>query len=118
MRDGDELAAEIERIARLIEELGRSIEGCQQAIILSRAAIACGIATLVIVVGVARSYNTAPVIFSALIAVIAGCVWLGASGATRAELEACRADTEREQAAVFDRVAQHNGWDLPAGTLH
>ena len=103
-------AEEIDAVERLIEEFGVRIELCRQAMILSRGAIACGVAVIAIVMSFAPAYNTGSVILSALTAVIGGLVWLGANASSQAEFKSRRVEAEQRQAALFEEVAARNGW--------
>lgn len=114
-----DFTSRIDATEALLEDLHSEIQTCQQAMILSRAAIGLGVATFVIVFTVAPAYSTAPIILAAFTAIIGGLVWLGANKSTKDELDAKRAALEKQKADLFDRVATRNGWPTgPYQTIH
>jgi hypothetical protein len=114
-----DFSAEFDRIDAALEDLQAKIESCQQAIILARAAIFMGLATLGAVFTIAPAYGTATVIFAAITAILAGTVWLGASKSTKDELQSQRAAAEARKNELFDVIANQNGWDRDVpGTYH
>jgi hypothetical protein len=114
-----EFTSRLDATEALLEEIYGEIRTCRQAMILSRAAIGLGFATVAIVVTIAPADSTAPVILSAFTAIIGGLVWLGANKSTGDELEAKRTALEAEKADLFDRIAARNGWATSAlRTIH
>ena len=114
-----DFSAEFDRIDDALEDLQAKIESCRQAIILARAAIVMGTVTLGAVLTVASAYATPTVIFSAITAIIAGTVWLGANKSTKDELESEHAAAEARKSELFDLIANKNGWEQDApGTFH
>lgn len=107
-----------DELEREIDDLRDRLDHCRQAIILSRAAIWLGVATLVIVFVAASGYRTAPVVFGALTAIIGGIVWAGATGSSRNELESQLAEATTRQSALFDDIAARNGWRDLTPTIH
>ncbi len=105
-----ETDAQLDEVERRIENLRDALEGCRQAILLSRAAAWLGIVALAFVFTVAGSYRTAPVVFGALTAIIGGTVWSGASRSSRDEAGTSLAAAEARKAALIDEVAARNGW--------
>ena len=113
-----ETDAQLDEVERRIEDLRDALEGCRQAILLSRAAVWLGIVTLALVFTVAGSYRTAPVVFGALTAIIGGTVWSGASRSSRDEAKTSLAAAEARKAALIDEVAARNGWRDLTPSVH
>ncbi len=111
------LDAQLDEAERRIEALRDVLEGCGRAILLSRAAVLLGGATLAVVFTVAGSYRTAPVVFGAITVIIGGTVWSGASRTSRDEARASLATAEAGKSRLIDEVAARNGWrDAPPGS--
>ena len=113
-----ETDALLDEVERRIEALRDTLEGCRQAILLSRAAAWLGIASLALVFTVAGSYRTAPVVFGALTAIIGGTVWSGASRSSRDEAKTSLAAAEARRAALIDGVSARNGWRDLTPSVH
>jgi hypothetical protein len=108
--DEGDPAARIDAIEETLETIRAEIETCRQAMLLSRAGIILGLATLAIVFTIAPAYATATVVLGAITAVIGGVVWLGANKSTKDELDVRRAETEAKRERLFTLVATRNGW--------
>ena len=111
-------AAAMEAVEAELEDLDGRIAVCGQAMLLSRVAIAGGLATFALCFTSATAFQTAPVLLLAFTAVIGGLVWLGSNKATREELGAQRAEVEARQSRLFDHVAARNGWRDITQTRH
>lgn len=107
-----------EQIELQIETLQERLDTCRQAMTLSRAAIYGGALVLLLVLTVAGSYRTPPVVFGAITAVLGGTVWFGANTSSRADVESQLADAEAAKARLFDEVAARNGWPDMTPTVH
>ena len=109
---------EFDGIDGQIEALQDRLEGCRQAMALSRAAIVVSILTIGLVLTVAGNWRTPAVVFSAIAAAIGGTVWLGASRSSRDETAEKLAALDRAKARMIDEVAARNGWRDLTPTLH
>ncbi len=101
---------DFETIDRQIEELQREMEGCQQAMTLSRAVIYVAALTFLLVLTVATPFRTPIVVFSTIAAMMGGTVWLGANKSTLQEAAAHLAALDAVKNKMIDRVASANGW--------
>lgn len=109
---------EFDGIDGQIEALQERLDGCRQAMALSRAAIVVSILTIGLVLTVAGNWRTPAVVFSAIAAAIGGTVWLGASRSSRDETAEKLAALDRAKAQMIDEVAARNGWRDLTPTLH
>ncbi len=112
------LAAEFETIDRQIEDLQARVDGCRQAMILSRAAMIAALITLGLVLTVAGTFRTPTVVFSAVAAIIGGLVWLGASRSSLQEAADELAALDAVKNRMIDKVATENGWRDMTPTVH
>ena len=105
-------------VERRIAELRDTLDACSRAILLARAALWLGLATLALVFTVAGALRTAPVVLGAITAVIGGIVWSGASRSSRGRDPAGPRRRRGAQVAIDRRKsAARNGWrDLTPGT--
>ena len=111
-------AADFDAIDRQIEELQAKLDGCRQAMTLSRAAIAGAALVIALVLTIAGSYRTPTVVFSAFAMMIGGTVWLGASRTSLEETRDQLATLEATKNRMIDRVAAANGWRDMTSTVH
>ena len=111
-------AADFETIDRQIEEMQARLDGCRQAMTLSRAGIIGAIVILTAVLTIAGSYRTPIVVFSAFAMMIGGTVWLGASKTSMQEVQDQLATLEATKNRMIDRVAAENGWRDMTTTVH
>lgn len=112
------MATDFDEIDRQSEDLEARLEGCRQAILLSRLAIAGSVALLALVLTVAGTFRTPVVVFSAIAAALAGTVWLGASKSSLRELEEQLRSLDAIRNRMIDKVAAANGWRDHTTTVH
>ena len=111
-------AADFDEIDQQIEELQAKLDGCRQAMVLSRAAIVVAGSVIALVSTFVGSYRTPMVVFSAFAAMIGGTVWLGASKTSLEEARDRLATLEATKNRMIDRVAAENGWRDMTSTVH
>ena len=111
-------ATDFDEIDRRIEELQARVDGCRQAMTLSRAAIVAAALVIALVMTFAGSYRTPTVVFSAFAMMIGGTVWLGASKTSLEEARDRLATLEATKNRMIDRVAAENGWRDMTSTVH
>ena len=112
------VAADFDAIDRQIEEVQGKVDGCRQAMTLSRTAIVGAILVIASVLTIAGSYRTPTVVFSAFAMMIGGTVWLGASKSSLEEAQDQLATLEATKNRMIDRVAAENGWRDMTSTVH
>ena len=110
--------SEFEAIDRQIEDLQDKVDGCRQAMMLSRAAIVGAAVAFVLVLTVAGSYRTPTVVFSAIAAMIGGTVWFGANTSSLREAEDALRALDAIKNRMIDQVAADNGWRDLTPTVH
>ena len=109
---------EFDSIDREIDDLQERLDGCRQAMALSRAALVLSLLTLASVLTFAGSWRTPAVVLFAIAGAIGGTVWLGASRTSRDETEEKLAALDRTKAKLIDEVARRNGWRDLTPTVH
>ena len=109
---------DFDRIDRETEALQERLDGCRQAMALSRAALVASLLTLASVLTIAGSWRTPTVVLFAIAGAIGGTVWLGASRTSRDETEEKLAALNRMKAKLIDEVAARNGWCDRTPTVH
>ena len=112
------MATDFDAIDRQIEELQAKLDGCRQAMTLSRVAIGGAVLVIALVLTVAGSYRTPTVVFSAIASMIGGTVWYGASRSSLEEAREQMTTLEATKNRMIDRVAAENGWRDMTTTVH
>ena len=118
----DDLRDQISRIETDIEEYALTLEGCRKAMLLSKVAIAAGIAFLAANLLGAIWLNSVAVI-GAMAAVIGGVVVFGSNLTTSRQATSAMAALERHRAELIDTINlrtigegdQHSGSALLGG---
>ena len=110
--------ADFDEIDRQIEEAQARLDGCRQAMLLSRAAMIVAALVLALAVTVAGSYRTPTVVFSAFAVLLGSTVWLGASRSSRDDAADALATLEAAKNRKIDEVAAANGWRDLTPTVH
>ena len=118
----DDLRDQISRIETDIEEYAITLEGCRKAMLLSKVAIAAGIAFLAANLLGAIWLNSVAVI-GAMAAVIGGVVVFGSNLTTSRQATSAMAALERHRAELIDTINlrtigegdQHSGSALLGG---
>lgn len=109
---------EFDAIDGQIEALQERLDGCRQAMALSRAVVVVSLLALALVLTMAGAWRTPAVVFSAIAGAIGGTVWLGASRTSRDEAAAALTALDLTKARMIDEVAARNGWRDLTPTLH
>jgi hypothetical protein len=118
----DDLRDQISRVETDIEEYAITLEGCRKAMLLSKVAIAAGIAFLAAYLVGAIWLNSVAVI-GAMAAVLGGVVVFGSNLTTSRQATSAMAALERHRAELIDTINlrtigesdQHSGFALLGG---
>jgi hypothetical protein len=118
----DDLRDQISRVETDIEEYAITLEGCRKAMLLSKVAIAAGIAFLAAYLVGAIWLNSVAVI-GAMAAVLGGVVVFGSNLTTSRQATSAMAALERHRAELIDTINlrtigegdQHSGSALLGG---
>lgn len=118
----DDLRDQISRVETDIEEYAITLEGCRKAMLLSKVAIAAGIAFLAAYLVGAIWLNSVAVI-GAMAAVLGGVVVFGSNLTTSRQATSAMAALERHRGELIDTINlrtigegdQHSGFALLGG---